>query len=138
VHLAAHLGGEHDFVALGEVLEGAAEDFLADATCVHVGRVKEVDAEIQRPPDNRAAVLLIQRPRVVGPTFSGPEAHGAEADARDVHAGVAQLCVLHVRFLSVWHCSILILFATETPDYQAGILARLTLPLDVLDCRPLG
>jgi len=64
-HAAVHLGGDHDLVAAGMLLQHPADDLLAGAVGIDVGGVEEVDAEFERAPDERPALLLGERPRVV-------------------------------------------------------------------------
>ncbi len=59
-HRPEHLGGDHDLLAVGEVRQGAAHDLLAGAVGVHVGRVEEVDAGLDRPLDVGPARLLVE------------------------------------------------------------------------------
>jgi hypothetical protein len=94
-HRVPDLGGDDDVVAVGEVLQRPAEDLLAGTLGVHVGGVEEVDARLDRVPDERAALLLAQRPdRVAAARLA--VGHGADGDGRDVEAGVAELDVAHV------------------------------------------
>ena len=53
-----------------------------------------IDVQIDRPPDERSRLLLVQRPRVGAPAGRAV-AHAAEADPRHVQAGRAELGVLH-------------------------------------------
>jgi hypothetical protein len=55
-HAVEHLGGEHDLVAPGEVPDRAADDLLGGAVGIGVGRVEEIDAEVDRLLDQRAAL----------------------------------------------------------------------------------
>jgi len=52
-HRVEDLGGDDDLVALGEFLQGAAEDLLARADRIHVGRVEEIDAAFERLANER-------------------------------------------------------------------------------------
>jgi predicted transcriptional regulator len=71
------LGGDHDLIARGEILQRAPEHLLADALGVHVSRVEEVDAQFDRALDERAAGLFVQHPRA---PFRRAIGHGAEAN----------------------------------------------------------
>ena len=93
-HHAKDLGGDNDLVAFCKVLQGTPEDFLARAQRIDVGRVKEVDPQLQRLLDDRAAVFLVQHP-FVDPARCISEAHAAETDARDLHTGRTQTSVFH-------------------------------------------
>src|SRR5262249_5653635 len=59
-------------------------------------RVEEVDAELERLLDQRATLLLGQRPGVIAPVGRA-ERHAAEAQARDLEAGCTELGVFHGR-----------------------------------------
>ena len=61
-HRIEHLGRDHDLVARGEVTQRAAEDLFADADGIHVGGVEEVDAELERAPDERPRRPLRRAP----------------------------------------------------------------------------
>jgi hypothetical protein len=61
-HRVTHLSRDHDLIPVREVLERTAENFLARPLRIHVRRVEEVDARVQRVLDERSACLLIQRP----------------------------------------------------------------------------
>ncbi len=56
------LGGQHHFIPAGKVTQSPTGDFFADAKRVHIGRVKEVDAQLQRALDDRAALVFRQNP----------------------------------------------------------------------------
>lgn len=47
-HDAMHLGGDDNLVPPGKILDGASQNFLASAEAVDIGRIKEIDAQIQR------------------------------------------------------------------------------------------
>ena len=53
-HPAVHLGGEHDLVPAGEFPQRTPGDLLAGPVAVDVGAIEEVDAGLDRPPDERA------------------------------------------------------------------------------------
>ena len=91
-----HLGGQHDLVAAGEVLQRPAGDLLAGPQRVHVRGVEEVDPGLDGLPDQRAAGFLVQRPRMTAAARLA-EAHAAQADAGHVHPRPAQRHVLHAR-----------------------------------------
>jgi hypothetical protein len=89
VHAAVHLGGDHHLVAARVVEQRLADDLLAGAVGVDVGGVEEVDAEVERLPDERPARGLAHRPRVVA-AVGRAEAHAAEAEAGNLEAGAAE------------------------------------------------
>jgi hypothetical protein len=93
-HRMAQLGGDHHGVAVGEVLERAAEDLLAGAVGVHVRGVEEVDPRLHRVPDERSRVLFALRPDRV-PAVGFAVGHRADRDRGNVEAGRAELDVLH-------------------------------------------
>jgi hypothetical protein len=64
-HRVTHFGRDHDLIPVGEVLERTPEDFFAGPMRIHVRRVEEVDARVQRVPDERSACLLVERPHRV-------------------------------------------------------------------------
>jgi hypothetical protein len=95
-HPAVHLGGDHDLVAPGEIPDRAAENLLAVAERIPVGRVEEIDATLQRALDEWAAVLFAEAPGMIA-LVAPAIAHAAEADARHVQTGATELCVFHCR-----------------------------------------
>src|SRR5947209_7949654 len=80
----------------------AAEDFLAVAERIAVRGVEEIDACFERLLDERPALLLGEAPGMIA-EIAAAVAHAAEANARDIEAGVAELGVFH-RFLSELEC----------------------------------
>ena len=70
-HRVAHLGGQHDLVAAAA--QGLAEDRLGRAVVVHVGRVEQRDAGVDRPVDHAMALVDVG----VAPAA---EHHRAEGD----------------------------------------------------------
>jgi hypothetical protein len=96
----AQLGGDHDLVAVGEVVQRAAEDLLRRALRVDVGRVEEGDPGLEGVPDERAAALLVERPGGV-PAGRVAEGHRAERYGGDVEAGRAELDVVHGEVLAL-------------------------------------
>ena len=90
--------GEH-VGPLGQAAQRAADDLLGAAEAVRGRGVDPVDPELQRPVDGRdRLVILLWSPAELPATAAdGP---GAEADAADLQAGLAQrtgpeLCLLH-------------------------------------------
>src|ERR1700722_14399460 len=81
-----------NLVAAGKVPDCATEDLFAVAERITVGGVEEVDAGFERLLDEGFALLLAERPGVIAPVAAAI-AHAAEADARHVQAGAAELHV---------------------------------------------
>ena len=82
-----------------EVAQRPADDLLAHALRVHVGGVEEGDAELERPPDERPAVLFVQHPRAPGRRAVG---HRAEAQPRDLQARSSEIEMLHGFYDAGW------------------------------------
>jgi hypothetical protein len=93
-HRVAELGGDHDLVPVGEIAQRAAEDLLAGAGRVQVGRVEEVDPGLESVLDERAAGLLVQGPDRVA-AAGVAVGHRADGDRGHVQAGGSQLDVPH-------------------------------------------
>ena len=93
-HRVVDLGRDHDLVASGEVAQGAADDLLARAVGVGVRGVEEVDAELDGTLDERPALLFVERPGV-RTALGHSVAHAAEADTRDLEAGLSEIDVFH-------------------------------------------
>src|SRR5690606_5189952 len=100
---SVHLRGQHDLVARRVVDQGLAHDLLAAADRVHVRGVEEVDPGIQGVLEHWAGVLLLENP-LVDPALRVAEAHRAQAQARHVQPGAAQLHVLHEVLLLLQWC----------------------------------
>ena len=87
-----HLAGDHDLVAR-VLLEHAAEEDLGVAAGVGVGAVEEVDAGLP--------CLAYDLRRVLhGRRVLEPGHPAAQRDLADLDAGLADVTILHVRFLS--------------------------------------
>ena len=89
-HLAEHLGGQHDLLALAGALEPAPHDLLGAPLvalpAVHVGGVEERHALLEGAVHDREGILL----RGVR-----TEVHGAEDEPGDGGPGASELGVLH-------------------------------------------
>ena len=79
--LDAELGGDHDAVA--PALDGAADEFLVGVRAVHVGRVEEGDAELERAVDGGDRLGLVP----AGVELAHP--HAAQPDGGDLGAILA-------------------------------------------------
>ena len=93
-----HLGGDDNLVPPGKILDGASQNFLASAEAVNIGRIKEIDAQIQRSLDDGFAVFFVPRPFVYS-AFGIAKAHAAEAQRRDIQTGIAEFHAIHSVFL---------------------------------------
>ena len=89
-----HLGGQHDLLAVGVLLQRPPGDLLAGAAGVDVGRVDDVDAGLERRADRLPGEVLALGPRVAAPVGVAP-AHRPERDPRDLEPGGAEPGVAH-------------------------------------------
>ena len=87
-----HLAGDHDLVAR-VLLEHAAEEDLGVAARIGVGAVEEVDAGLPRLTYDLRRVLH-------GGRVLQPGHPAAQRDLTDLNAGLADVAILHVWFLS--------------------------------------
>ena len=92
-----HLGREHDGVASPAALREPSADDLLGVTVLHgpainIGRIEEVDAELEGAIHDRVAVLLGRVPAKV---------HRAQAQITDEDAVFSQSAVLHSHFVSL-------------------------------------
>ena len=100
-HRVEHLGGDHHPVARrAEILQRAAQDLFAHAERIHVRGVEKIDAQLERAPDERAALFLFEHP--LPPTLRAVS-HGAEANPRNLQAGRTEIDVIHI--LLRYHCA---------------------------------
>ena len=74
--------------------QGPADQFLVGAGRVPVGHVEEVDAEVERAPQDRDRLGLIEHPALPGGV---PHRHGAEAKLRHREVCRPELDVIHAR-----------------------------------------
>ena len=114
-----NLGGDDHFVAVGEVADGAAQDFLAVAVGIGVGGVEEVDAQLQRALDKWTRLLFRQRPGV-GTAIGIAIGHAAQADARYFHSRASESCVVHNDCLCGAVVSGAICFAVPKPKPKSA------------------
>ncbi len=80
-HRVEDLRGQHDVLAVA--LEGRADDLLASSARVHVGRVDEVDTQLEGALDDRDGLLLLDDPL---PPIGRAKAHRSQADLTDARA----------------------------------------------------
>ena len=59
-HSAINLGCDDDLVSTGEILDRTPENLLAAAERMAVRRVEEIDADFERPLNERTALLLAE------------------------------------------------------------------------------
>ena len=88
------LGGHHDLVAASQLLERAAGELLAGAVGVAVGRVEEVDAQLNGLAEEGPAVGLRQGPGMHAARRLAI-GHAAQGEARHSESGIAQSAVFH-------------------------------------------
>jgi hypothetical protein len=87
-----NLGGDDHLVALGEVADRTAENLLADAAGIDIGRIEEIDARFERTLDEGARRILGQHPLA---PFRGAVGHAAETNARNFDARGAEADIAH-------------------------------------------
>jgi hypothetical protein len=85
----AELGGEHYLVT--PAADRAPHQLLVRVRPVHVGRVEEVDAQVERAVDGRDGLRLVTR------SVELRHAHAAEPDRGDGRAVAAETALLHQR-----------------------------------------
>ena len=83
---------DHHFVARQQFLQQSSGDLFRDAGRIHVGRVKQVDPELDRPAHDRFGRGLVQHPRA---PLGRAVGHHPECNARDLEAARAEVDVLH-------------------------------------------
>ena len=87
----AELRREHDLVP--PVADRFAHELLVRTAAVHVGRVEEVDAELERSVDRRDRLAL------VGRSVELRHPHAAEAESGDLESLCAELASVHASTL---------------------------------------
>src|SRR5205807_2245740 len=93
-HPPVDLGCDDDLIAAGEIFDRSAEDLLAAAEGIAVRRVEEIDAALERPLDEGAAVLLADAPGMVAP-IRDTIAHAAQTDPRYLQTRATELHIFH-------------------------------------------
>src|SRR5208283_2429151 len=102
-HRPPDLGRDDQVFPPRQVPQRPARDLLAGAQRVDVGRVEEVDAELEGALEEGPRLVLAQRPlpagRLAGHRRGGVSvAHATEADARNGEASRAEASVFHGGF----------------------------------------
>jgi len=88
-----NLGRQHIGLALvGEILQRPPHHLFGGAVGINVGGVEKIDAGFQRALEERAGGFFGEDP--VAP-FGIAIGHGAQTDARDFQAGLAQTDEFH-------------------------------------------
>src|SRR3954447_12360399 len=90
----AELGGEHDLVAA--VGDRVADELLVREGAIHVGRVEQSDAQLERPVDGAGGLAL------VGLAVELRHPHAAEALLRDLESLLSKLSVVHTTRGTEW------------------------------------
>ncbi len=97
------VNGKYTFVAtthssrFANSFKRPPRDLLADSHRIHVGRVEEIDAALDRGPEKGAGLPLVQDPR---PPLWVAVAHAAQAQPRDRHSRSTQVRIFHVPLTS--------------------------------------
>jgi hypothetical protein len=98
-HGKENLGCDHEFVARWpKIFQGAAQNFFTGSDGVHVGGVKEIDAQFECLLDKRTALFFFQHP--LAPALAAVS-HAAQTDARNFYPRGAKVGIFHVRLSSV-------------------------------------
>src|SRR6266404_3526892 len=93
---AIHLRRDHDILPRDvKVLQGLSENLLALALRVIVGRIKEVDAAVNRSLDQFISLGLAHGADGLEDPSAVPECHGSEAESRNQETRIAKRCVFH-------------------------------------------
>ena len=77
IHREEQFGGDHHIVAIAMRFDGPAQNFLAHARGIDIGRIEEINAQINGLAQQRLRGFVLQHP---GPPFAGAIGHAAEAD----------------------------------------------------------
>ena len=104
VHLAEHLGGQHDVLATRIAPDRAADDFFRRASLIGVRGVPEGDTELDGLPEERLRLVVGQCPPVSSFGRGVAVAHAAQREPADPQPGVTELGVLHLMVPSLWEC----------------------------------
>ena len=95
-HRKEHLGGDHQFVAAGIILQCLSDDLLRRTVRIRIGGVEEIDPEVDGFADQWPALMLGQSPRVIS-ALGNSVSHASEAQRRHLKAGIPEIFVLHDR-----------------------------------------
>ena len=91
-HRVEHLGGEHQALTRSHLEEVAADHFFVTTGGIPVGHVEEIDAEVERPPQDRNRFGLIEHPAL---PRGAAHRHGAETELRNLEAGLTEADQIH-------------------------------------------
>ena len=81
MHPAVHLGGQHDVLAAGVTLDGAADELLGGPVLIDVGGVPEGDSEVHGLPEEGLGRVVVEGPQVRGGCGWVAVTHAAEREA---------------------------------------------------------
>src|SRR5262249_19969338 len=90
--LETELGCNHDLVPEGS--QRLAHQLLVGEGTVGLGGVEERDAALERLPDERDRLLLLERRAV-----AGAQAHASQTKGRDLQVATTQLALFHLSSL---------------------------------------
>ena len=93
-HPAVHLGRDYHILPADRIRQRAAQNFLAGAVRVHIGRVEKINAHIQSLFDKRARLIFGEHPRMIAP-LRDAVTHAAKTNPRHLKSGSPQSRVLH-------------------------------------------
>ena len=88
------LGGDDHPISCNVLFERPTQIFLTGPFRVAIGRIKEIDAQIQRMPDDVFRLLFIQCPFVH--RAGSAKAHAADTELRHFDVRVPQFCIFHI------------------------------------------
>ena len=94
-HREIHLRRDHDLVAARVVLERLTDDLLGGAVRISIGGVEEIYPDIDGLPDDRSALTLGQRPRMIA-ALRNAECHAAETERGDFQTRLPQIFIPHI------------------------------------------
>jgi hypothetical protein len=83
VHLAEHLGCQHDVLAAGVTLDGATNELLGGAVLIDVRGVPERDAHLDGLDEERLGCVVVKGPPMRVGTRAVAVAHAAQRETAD-------------------------------------------------------